>query len=213
MGMLYRYFQALKRLKLLVYLHEVFESRAVIVPIAEVALAPIVGCRERLDVGIRYHQAEEEVQEVGHHYATEEDQRHTNHDDDCMPDEAFQVCGRQGEFADTPLLCEQVVEHVACRDNRVGEANQTDSHGETLHIVRGVAHEQEALREHVVEVEEHDGCADERHHHDGRTRIELAVDTEVPASHVYKSFETKTFHLKKKFKINKFKINSAVQLF
>jgi len=153
-------------------------------------VAPIVGCRERLDVGIRYHQAEEEVQEVGHHYATEEDQRHTNQDDDCMPDEALQVCGRQGEFADASLLGQEVVEHVACRDNRVGEANQTDSHGETLHVVRGVAHEQEALREHVVEVEEHDGCADERHHHDGRARIELAVDAEVPASHIYKSFET-----------------------
>ena len=93
-------------------------------------------------------------------------------------------------FADASLLGQEVVEHVACRDNRVGEANQTDSHGETLHVVRGVAHEQEALREHVIDIEEHDGCADERHHHDGRARIELAVDAEVPASNVYKSFET-----------------------
>ena len=143
------------------------------------------------DVCLRHHQAEDEVQQVGTQDTGNVNDVHAKDNDHDMPEEALEVRGRQGQFVDAALLGEQVVEHVARRDDRIGTAYQGNCNAEAFHIIDNISCEEVLLGEHGIEVVQHDRRADEGYHEDCCTGIELAVDGEVPAGDVEETIKIK----------------------
>jgi len=151
---------------------------------------------KRPDFCTRDGKSEEDVKQVGQHHSTDIDDLHAEYDDHEVPEKTLKICGREGEFIDSSLPSEQVVEHISCRDDEVGKAYQRYGCDEATEVVNLVHLEvKRIIRKHTKEVVEHDGHASGGQHEQSRTRIELAVDGEVPARYVEETMEIKGFHL------------------